>query len=146
MSMHCFISKQVLAFVGLWEVRQQILDHHEYTRRTISLAGAYARRMRLDAAGTVIPDDLFCEIREAESKLPCPFNRKLAFLLALALNDGFVVMLTEAMPADFDGDWSIRSHRCEYEKRHNVPMQYRVCTRTSCFTMHGLTDLTSVRM
>jgi len=75
----------------------------------------------MNASGTVIPDDLLSEIREAESKLPCPFNRKLALLLALALNDGFVVLLTEAMSADFDGDSSMHSHRCEYE---NTICQY----------------------
>jgi hypothetical protein len=77
--------------------------------------------MRLNALGTVLPEELLSEIRDAEAKLPCPFNKKLALLLALALNEGFVVFLTEAMPADFDVDSSLRSHRCEYE---NTICQY----------------------
>ena len=121
MSLHCFVSEQVLGTVGLWEVRQQIPDHPDVTRRTILLAGLYLRRIRLLASGKVIPKELLSEIRDAEANLPCPFNRKLALLLAKALNDGFVVLLTEAMPADFDGDSSLRSHRCEYE---NTICQY----------------------
>ena len=70
----------------------------------------------MNAAGTVIPDDLNIKTRDLEKKLPCKFNRLLALLLAWAFNDGFVVLLTEAMPSDFHGDCSTRSHRCEPEK------------------------------
>jgi hypothetical protein len=66
---------------------------------------------------TVIPDDLIVEIRDLEKKLTCPFNRKLAHLLVLTFNDGFVVLLTELMSTDFDGDWFRLSHRCESGKR-----------------------------
>jgi len=132
--MHCFVSKQVLATVGLWEVRQQIVDHPDCTHRTILLAGLYLRRIRLNASGKVIPEELRSEIRDAEANLPCPFNRKLALLLARALNDGFVVLLTEAMPADFDGDSSLRSHRCEYE--NTMSIRCRVCMGASRFTIH----------
>ena len=70
----------------------------------------------MKATGTVVPDDLLIEIRDLEKKLSYKYNRKLARLLALAFNDGFVVLLTEAMSSDFHGDWSTRSHRCESEK------------------------------
>jgi hypothetical protein len=62
-------------------------------------------------AGTVVDDVVLGEIRDLETKLRCQFNRKLARLLALVLNDGYVVLLTEAMPSTFDCDWSNQSHR-----------------------------------
>jgi hypothetical protein len=117
---------QTLGFVGLWEVREQILNHDQCARWTISLGGAYAGLMRLKAAGTAVPDDLLVEIRDLEKKLPYRYNRQLARLLAMAFNDGFVVLLTEAMPSDFHGDWSTRCHRCESakEKTYDNTIQY----------------------
>ncbi len=107
---------QTLGFVGLWEVREQILNHDQCTRWTIRLGGAYADLMRMKAAGKVVPAVLLMEILDLEKKLPCKYNRKLARLLAMAFNDGYVVLLTEAMPSDFHGDSSPRSHRCESDK------------------------------
>ncbi len=71
----------------------------------------------MKVAGTVIPDDFLVEIRDLEKKLTFPFNRKLVHLLTLTFNDDFVVLLTEDIPTDFDGDWSHRSYRCESEKK-----------------------------
>ena len=111
---------QILVCVGLAEDREQILDHHVYTHWTICLAGLYARVMQMKFAGTVVDDAVPGEIRDLETKLRYQFNRKLARLLALTLNDGYVVLLTETIPATFDCDWSNQSHRCE-------PGKNRIC-------------------
>ena len=73
--------------------------------------------MQMKTVGMVIPDDLIVEIRELEKKLSWTFKRKLVRLLGLTFNDGFVVLLTKVLKTDFDGDWYLRSHRCESEKK-----------------------------
>jgi hypothetical protein len=105
------LSHQVLALVGLAEVAGQILNHHDITRSTIRLGGLYALLMRMRSGDLVFDDTVLRQIREAENSLRCPFNRKLARLMALAFSQGFFIVLTEAMPSRFDFDWSSKSHR-----------------------------------
>ena len=109
-------SYQILALVGLAEVAGQILNHHEITRWTIRLGGLYALLMHTRSGGLALDDDVLGQIRDLETSLRCPFNRKLARLLALAFSQGFFILLTEAMPSQFDFDWSSKSHRCKPRK------------------------------
>ena len=105
------LSHQVLTLVGLAEVAGQILNHHTITRSTIRLGGLYALLMRMRSGDLVFDDNVLGQIRELENSLRCPFNRKLARLLALAFSQGFFIILTEAMTSQFDFDWSSKSHR-----------------------------------
>ena len=92
---------QILAFVELAEVRDQILDHHVYTRW--SLIGLYPRVIHMKFAGTVVDNVVLGEIRDLKTKLRYQFNRKLARLLALTLNDDYVRTKIPDPPIHFSG-------------------------------------------
>ena len=101
----------------------------------------FVRLMRMKVVGTVIPDDLIVEIRDLEKKLSCPFNRKLARLLVLTFNDGFVVLLTapKSCLQTLTGTGFASRTGVNLEKGNHTSTRYSTCTTTNTSTFQSWT-------